>query len=87
MSAESTVPYVLPSSRRSYSSAWIGIDGFANKNLIQTGTSHNWLKGKPVYYAWWGILPETETIIPHPACPGDCMRGSITKITRLLCQR
>ncbi len=82
ISADWTVPYVLPSSRNSYSSAWIGIDGFANTDLIQTGTAHDWIQGKPVYYAWWEILPATETMIPNPVSPGDCMRGIITKLTR-----
>lgn len=82
ISAEWTVPYVFPSSRTSYSSAWIGIDGFTNNDLIQTGTAHDWIQGRPVYYAWWEILPDTETIIHQPVNAGDCMRGIITKITR-----
>lgn len=49
ISAEWTVPYVLPSTRSSYSSAWIGIDGFKNSSLIQTGTGHDWIQGKPSY--------------------------------------
>lgn len=82
ISAEWTVPYVLPSRMNAYSSAWIGIDGYNNADLIQTGTSHDWINGKPVYYAWWEILPSAETMIPFPVSPGDKMQASITKITR-----
>ncbi|GAS80762.1 G1 family glutamic endopeptidase [Paenibacillus amylolyticus] len=82
ISAEWTVPYVLPGTRNSYSSAWIGIDGFENSSLIQTGTGHDWIQGKPSYYAWWEILPDAETIIPHPVSPGHRIRAVISKLTR-----
>ncbi|WFR62027.1 G1 family endopeptidase [Paenibacillus amylolyticus] len=82
ISAEWTVPYLLPSSRNAYSSAWIGIDGFENSSLIQTGTGHDWIQGKPSYYAWWEILPAAETIIPHPVSPGHRIRAVITRLTR-----
>ncbi|WP_258166301.1 G1 family glutamic endopeptidase [Paenibacillus sp. PCH8] len=61
ISAEWTVPYVLPCTRNSYSSAWIGINGFENTSLIQTGTGHDWIQGKPSYYAWWEILLEIDS--------------------------
>ena len=76
------VPFVKPSCKPTYSSAWIGIDGFRNSNLIQTGTGHEYVNGAPRYYAWWEILPEAETIIPFPVSPGDHMRGLIQKICR-----
>ena len=75
------VPYVRPSSTSSYSSAWIGIDGYLNSSLIQTGTGHDFVHGKPYYYAWWEILPAFATIIPHPVHPGDCMKAIIVKRT------
>lgn len=53
-----------PTSRATYSSAWIGIDGFKNSNLIQTGTGHEFVNGTARYYAWWEILPSAETVIP-----------------------
>ncbi|WP_339241059.1 G1 family glutamic endopeptidase [Paenibacillus sp. FSL R5-0517] len=81
ISAEWTVPCVLPSKGNSYSSAWIGIDGFKNSSLIQTGTGHDWVQGKASYYAWWEILPNAETIIPHPVSPGHHIRAVIAKLT------
>lgn len=79
VSAEWTVPFVLPASGSAYSSAWIGIDGFRNSNLIQTGTGHDLIQGKPLYYAWWEILPAAETVIPLPVHPGDRIRAAIVK--------
>ncbi|OBZ12050.1 hypothetical protein A8L34_17225 [Bacillus sp. FJAT-27264] len=82
ISGEWHVPFVKPSARSAYSSAWIGIDGFGNSNLIQTGTGHTFENGKAHYYAWWEILPAFETIIPLPVSPGDAMQASIVKISR-----
>ncbi|SES93601.1 G1 family glutamic endopeptidase [Paenibacillus sp. NFR01] len=80
ISAEWVVPYVRPSRTPSYSSAWIGIDGFNNENLIQTGTGHEYVNGSARYYAWWEILPASETVILKPVSPGDRMKASIAKL-------
>lgn len=80
ISGEWIVPAVSPANQSTYSSIWIGIDGFNNTSLIQTGTEQEYVNGKAVYYAWWEILPSTESIIPHPVSPGDAMRAVITKL-------
>lgn len=80
ISGEWTVPYVKPTCKPTYSSAWIGIDGFKNSSLIQTGTGHEFVNGKARYYAWWEILPDVETVIPLRVSPGDHMKATITKI-------
>lgn len=77
-----TVPYVKPSARPTYSSAWIGIDGYNNASLIQTGTGHDYADGKASYYAWWEILPAEETVIPLPVAPGDVMQAVIVRRKR-----
>lgn len=81
ISAEWTVPFVRPTPYASYSSAWIGIDGLQNSSLIQTGTGHDFVNGKPQYYAWWEILPAAATIIAKPVRPGDRMKAVILKRT------
>lgn len=77
VSAYWTVPFVFPSAQPTYSSAWIGIDGYNNASLIQTGTAHDFANGAASYYAWWEILPAEETVIPYPVRPGDRMRAVI----------
>lgn len=77
ISAYWTVPFVLPSAQPVYSSAWIGIDGYKNGSLIQTGTGHDFANGNASYYAWWEILPAAETVIPYPVHPGDRMHAFI----------
>ncbi|WP_082343823.1 G1 family glutamic endopeptidase [Sulfobacillus thermosulfidooxidans] len=71
------VPTVSPSHGSTYSSAWIGIDGFNNSDLIQTGTEQDYAQGKAQYSAWWEILPAAETVINEPVSPGDDMSASI----------
>ncbi|MGC8487927.1 MAG: G1 family glutamic endopeptidase [Clostridia bacterium] len=77
-----TVPTVTPTKGSTYSSSWIGIDGFNNSSLIQTGTEQDYTSGKAQYYAWWEILPAAETVITGDTVkPGDTMTASITQVT------
>jgi hypothetical protein len=74
------VSSVSSTKRASYSSAWVGIDGFTNSSLIQTGTESDYYSGAAHYNAWWEILPAAETPISSFAVhPGDVMTASITK--------
>ncbi len=75
-----TVPAVSASTSATYSSAWIGVDGFNNSDLIQTGTEEDYYSGAAHYDAWWEILPASETEISpsaYPVAPGDRMSASI----------
>jgi hypothetical protein len=74
------VPGVARSTKATYDSQWVGIDGFNNSNLIQTGTETDYYNGSAHYGAWWEILPAAETVIPSITVhPGDHMTASITK--------
>ncbi|MCY0877293.1 MAG: G1 family endopeptidase [Firmicutes bacterium] len=73
-----TVPTVAPSKGSSYSSSWIGIDGYNNSDLIQTGTEQDYYSGAAHYDAWWEILPAAETVITNMTVkPGDQMTANI----------
>lgn len=75
-----TVQAVSRTKRATYSSQWVGIDGFNNSNLIQTGTESDYAGGSARYDAWWEILPAAETVIPSlPVRPGDQMSASISQ--------
>jgi Peptidase A4 family len=75
-----SVPSVAASSKATYGSQWVGIDGFNNSNLIQTGTETDYYNGSAHYAAWWEILPAAETVITSISVhPGDHMTASITK--------
>ena len=73
------VQTVALSKKATYSSQWIGIDGFNDSNLIQTGTESDSANGSTRYDAWWEILPAAETVIPSLTVkPGDHMSASVT---------
>jgi hypothetical protein len=72
------VPATYPiSNGPTYAANWLGIDGFNNDNLIQTGTGEQVLNGQIQYNAWWEILAAAETPIPMNVAPGDLMHATI----------
>ncbi|HEY3748309.1 MAG TPA: G1 family glutamic endopeptidase [Pseudonocardiaceae bacterium] len=76
-----TVPTVSGTGRH-FSSQWVGIDGFSNSNLIQTGTEADVVNGRATYDAWWEILPAAETVITTIAVhPGDSFTGTVAKVS------
>jgi hypothetical protein len=78
VSGDWTVPAVSKTKGNTYSSTWVGIDGFTNGDLIQTGTEQDWVNGRAVYDAWWEILPAAETVITSMTVrPGDSMQADI----------
>ncbi|WP_236788855.1 G1 family glutamic endopeptidase [Amycolatopsis sp. GM8] len=75
-----TVPSVSATSSATYSSAWVGIDGDGNSNLIQTGTESDYVNGRAEYSAWWEILPAySVTITGVPVKAGDSITASVAK--------
>jgi hypothetical protein len=64
-----------------YSSAWIGIDGVNDNDLIQTGTEQDWSGGSAQYSAWWEILPADPTATPFTMTihAGDAVCAAITQ--------
>ncbi|MFG2376288.1 G1 family glutamic endopeptidase [Streptomyces sp. NPDC048504] len=56
-----TQPSVSCSSATTYSSFWVGLDGYSNSALEQTGTEADCIGGKATYGAWWEVLPASES--------------------------
>lgn len=76
------VQAVSASRGATYSSQWVGIDGFSNSDLIQTGTESDFSNGRAQYDAWWEILPAAETVIPSITVhPGDVMSASVAQVS------
>jgi hypothetical protein len=80
ISAQWVVPTVQPSQAAQYSSTWIGIDGYNDSSLIQTGTAQETTGGATNYYDWYEILPNYATEI-SAVSPGDHMTASINEVT------
>ncbi len=87
-----TVPTLSATSGASYSAAWLGIDGFNNGSLIQTGTEQDYYSRGAHYGAWWttsanNFLEQTITagcssVSSGNSCgavsPGDQISASIS---------
>jgi len=60
---------------------WVGIDGYSNGNLVQTGASADCSGTSVSYYAWWEVLPASETTIgSFPVHSGDKITASVTYV-------
>lgn len=51
------VPEVRPSENNTFSGVWVGIGGYGEDTLIQTGTEQECIDGKFSYYSWYELLP------------------------------
>jgi hypothetical protein len=85
------VPMVAgPLSGNTYSSTWVGIDGYNNQTVEQIGTEQDYVNGKPVYYAWWEMYSSGGAKVPGQGyeapisnmtiSPGDLISASVQYI-------
>lgn len=75
-----TVPE-LASSRGgdTYSSAWVGIDGYVSPVVEQIGTEHDVINGIPTYFAWFEMFPaDSQLIEGFPVDIGDKIEAQVT---------
>jgi hypothetical protein len=81
VSASWTVPEIKPSENNTFSGVWVGIGGYGEDTLIQTGTEQEYVNGRLVYYAWYELLPDYLVRIPtvHVRA-GDTVTASISLI-------
>ena len=61
-----------------YSAFWVGIDGYSDKTVEQTGTSSDCNGTTPVYYAWYEFYPNPPVTIDMTVFPGDVIGASIS---------
>jgi len=72
------VPTVLPTNGNSYSSIWVGIDGYSSSTVEQLGTEHDWINGKQQNYAWFEMYPNyAYQITGFPVNIGDSITASV----------
>jgi hypothetical protein len=77
-----TVPDLAASAGQTYASEWVGIDGFSNHDLIQSGVGEMYDPTTNLVYtqAWWEILPAAETPITMTVLPGDSVTVTVSQI-------
>ena len=81
VSASWTVPEIKPSENDTFSGVWVGIGGYGEETLIQTGTEQEYINGKRSYYAWYELLPDYLVRIHNlHVRAGDTIIASISLI-------
>jgi hypothetical protein len=77
-----TVPATTCTSGQSgYSAVWVGLGGYrqSSKRLEQVGSESDCdSRGRPVYAAWWEIVPAAPVSIQIGVHPGDTVSASAT---------
>jgi len=64
-----------------YSSIWVGIDGFHSGTVEQLGTEHDWTNGVQQNIAWFEMYPRYPYQINNfPVNVGDSITGSVVYI-------
>ncbi len=65
-----------------YSSFWVGIDGWTSTTVEQTGTDSDCSGRTPSYYAWYEFYPAASVLISSvPVSPGNKMSASVTWVS------
>ncbi|MGD0588752.1 MAG: G1 family glutamic endopeptidase [Thermoplasmata archaeon] len=58
-------------------SVWVGIDGFMDGTVEQTGTSSDCHYGTAHYYAWYEFYPSGSVSVPFTIKAGDAITASV----------
>ncbi len=66
------------SSPNSYSSFWVGLDGYNSGSVEQTGTDVDCSGTTPQYYAWYEMYPAYPVNYSNTVRPGDHLSASVT---------
>lgn len=74
-----TIPTVNCSKTpNTYSSFWVGLDGWTSSTVEQTGTDSDCNGSTPSYYAWYEFYPKGSVLISGvPVSPGNKMSASV----------
>jgi hypothetical protein len=63
---------------QTWSSFWVGLDGFSSKTVEQTGSEVDCRGGSPKYYSWYEMFPAFPVNFSNTVKPGDHFFGSVT---------
>ncbi len=74
-------PTATCSSASTVSGTWVGLDGYDDSNVEQTGTIAGCQDGVPDYAAWYETYPSPPVYFGNPVQPGDVMEASVVANT------
>lgn len=74
------VPTLTATPDNSYSTAWVGIDGYEDNNTVeQIGTRHDWVNNSQVNFAWFQMYPNpTYQLVGFPVNSNDVITAKVT---------
>lgn len=58
---------------------WVGLDGYNDNTVEQTGTEADCEGAKPIYRAWWELYPKSSVLLGGTVRPGDQMHVRVTQ--------
>jgi hypothetical protein len=77
-----TQPTATCARSQTYSSFWVGLDGYSSNSVEQTGTDADCsASGTPTYYAWYEMYPKFPVNLSpttYPVAPRDAITASVT---------
>jgi len=65
-------------SQSTYSSFWVGLDGYSSNTVEQTGTDADCSGTTPVYYGWYEFYPAFPVNFSNPVLPGDVINAEVS---------
>jgi Peptidase A4 family len=78
VTANWTEPTGTCNSGTTYSSFWVGLDGYSSKSVEQTGSEVDCNGRTPKYYSWYEMYPAYPVNFKKTVKPGDSFTGTVT---------
>jgi hypothetical protein len=78
VSASWTEPTGHCSGSQTFSSFWVGLDGYSSRTVEQTGSEVDCSGGRPKYFAWFEMFPAFPVNFGNTVRPGDHFSASVT---------
>ncbi len=66
----------------SYSSFWVGIDGYGSSSVEQIGTDSDMTSSGASYYAWFEFYPHPAYLVPITVRAGDVISAEVSYSSR-----
>jgi hypothetical protein len=63
---------------QTFSSFWVGLDGFSSNSVEQTGTEADCQGRTASYFGWFEMFPANPVNFRNPVRPGDSFSASVT---------
>lgn len=74
------VPNLTCGPTNTYSASWVGIDGYSDNSVEQTGTEQDCISGQPRYSAWYEMYPKPSFRVNLPIKAGDTISAEVQYI-------